>query len=681
LALTPPPAVAQRAMTPVDLLEVPLVGGARLSPDGESALYTLAEANWDENKRVTHIWRLHVESGESRQMTSGENGESSPRWSPDGRWIAFLAKRGDDEVAQIHLLATRGGEAEKLTTHPTAVTRIEWSPDSAEIFFLARDDKSEEEKKREERKDDVFSFGENWRHQHLWKVDLEGRETARVTEGDYSISSYRLSHDGSRIAHHRAPTPLIDDLDDADVWVMDADGAGALRLTDNSLPEAGAELSPDGSTVLFLSASDGSEYYFNNNVFLVPAAGGEPRLLVEDSPIEIVAARWGPGGSIVALGNTGVRSQLFRIDPVGDEMVALTEGDHSLRSWHYDSDLDLHLYSRSDPRDPGELWLLAGDDTTPRQVSHVYAELLEQFRLPRVELLSWKGADGVEVEGLLSYPLDYEPGRRYPLVVQTHGGPRSSDKFSFGRWVSYPQVLTARGWAVLRPNYRGSTGYGDEFLRDMVGHYFRNAHLDVLAGVDHLVELGIADPDRLVKMGWSGGGHMTNKIITVTDRFKAASSGAGAANWVSMYSQSDTRIQRTPWFGGSPWQQGTDIELWWRQSPLSEIWRVTTPTLVLVGANDERVPPPQSIELFRGLRANDVPSKLWMAPREGHGWRELRHELFKINVELEWFEKWALGREYEWAIAPGDEDEEDGDEAEVGAEATAGGVGGDAGAR
>ena len=243
-------------------------------------------------------------------------------------------------------------------------------------------------------------------------------------------------------------------------------------------------------------------------------------------------------------------------------------------------------------------------------------------------------------------------GARVPLVVQTHGGPASSDRFGFGSWSSYTAVLAARGYAVLKPNYRGSTGYGDAFLRDMVGHYFKNAHLDVLAGVDALVARGIADPDRLIKMGWSAGGHMTNKLITFTDRFKAASSGAGAANWVSMYGQSDVRSYRTPWFGGTPWQAGAPIDVYWEQSPLRDVAKVKTPTIFIVGEKDPRVPLAQSLEMHRALKSLGVPTTLYVAPREPHGFVELRHQLTKINVELEWFERWVTKRPYTWETAP-----------------------------
>ena len=278
------------------------------------------------------------------------------------------------------------------------------------------------------------------------------------------------------------------------------------------------------------------------------------------------------------------------------------------------------------------------------------ADLPERFQLARQERLTWKGADGETVEGLLYYPVNYQSGTQYPLIVATHGGPASSDKFGFGHDA---QVYAGKGYAVLKPNYRGSTGYGDAFLREMAKGYFKQAHLDVLAGVDAVIARGVADPAKLVKMGWSAGGHMTNKLITFTDRFKAASSGAGAANWISMYAQSDNREFRTPWFGGTPWQANAPIDLYWDHSPLKYVAQVKTPTLFLVGEADPRVPLPQSVEMFRALRSNGVPTHLYVAPREGHGWTELRHRLFKLQIEMEWFERWVRGQTYQWEEVPG----------------------------
>ncbi len=409
--------------------------------------------------------------------------------------------------------------------------------------------------------------------------------------------------------------------------------------------------------VLFRTGSNEDfETYYNGNLFVVNATGGEPRLLLSDLPHGIDDASWlADGKSIYFTANTGVCRELFAVDVTTEKLTQLTNGDHAVRSWTYVPKASRHVFSIGEPTNPGDVWTLdASREGRPKRTTDVFGYVSKDFVLPRQEAIQWKGADGVTAEGLLFYPLDYQPGQRYPLVVQTHGGPASSDKFGFPRWRDYIPVLAAKGYAVLKPNYRGSTGYGDPFLRDMVGHYYQNAHLDVMAGVDHVIELGIADGERMAKMGWSGGGHMTNKIITHTDRFKAASSGAGAVNWISMYGQSDVRIYRTPWFGGTPWQKNAPIEVYWEHSPLKDIWKVKTPTIVLVGENDVRVPPPQSVELYRALRTNGVPTHLDIAPREPHGWRELRHELFKMNVELDWFEKHALGRAHVWEKAPPD---------------------------
>jgi dipeptidyl aminopeptidase/acylaminoacyl peptidase len=290
----------------------------------------------------------------------------------------------------------------------------------------------------------------------------------------------------------------------------------------------------------------------------------------------------------------------------------------------------------------------------PTRVTNLFDVLERDFSLPRQERIEWVSSDGTTIEGLLFYPIGYDAAKKYPLVVQMHGGPMESDKFGAGPGLvmNYFPVLTASGYAVLRPNYRGSAGYGNAFLRDVVGHYFRNMPLDVLSGVDTLIRRGIADPDRLALMGWSAGGHLANKLISMTPRFKAASSGASVANWTSMYAQTDLRANRTVWFGGTPWQKNAPIAAYWDNSPLKDVAGVTTPTLLLVGENDARVPKEQSIEMFRALRSNGVPTKLWIAPREPHQWGELRHLLFKANIELEWFEKYVMGRVYVWEKAP-----------------------------
>ncbi len=656
VALAPVGAQSPRPMGIVDLLNVPRLADPRLSPDGRDVLYARTEADWKSGKRVTHIWRARVDAGQPVQLTSGADGENSPRWSPDGKTIAFTAKRDDNEFAQIYLMPIDGGEARPLTTHASAVSDIAWTPDGAALYFKAPEAKNAEDKARDRVKDDVYAYDENYKQTHLWKVTVASKAEARITDGDFSVTDYNLSEDGRKIAYLRAPTPLLGSGDESEVWIANADGTSAVQLTKNGVQESNAALSPDDTQVLFISGSNARfETYYNGRLFLVPASGGTARVLVgENESYDVDRATWSNDGkSIYFVANLGVHEELFVVPAAGGKPRQLTNDKHNIGGVSRSG--DRFALTISDSTSAGDVWTMGAGDAAPKQITHVFEYLARDFKLGRQEAIQWKGADGTTVEGIVTYPVDYQAGRKYPLAVMTHGGPQAADKYSIGSMSYEFQVLAGKGYVTLQPNYRGSTGYGDAFLRDMVGHYFQNAHLDVMTGVDELIRRGVADPDRMVKMGWSGGGHMTNKIITFTDRFKAAASGAGAAQWISMYAQSDIRAFRTPWFGGTPWQKNAPIEAYWNNSPLKDVANVKTPTIFFVGERDPRVPMPQSIEMYRALKSNGVPTHLYVAPREPHGWGELRHQLYKLNVEIEWFEKYATKRPFNWEKAPGED--------------------------
>jgi dipeptidyl aminopeptidase/acylaminoacyl peptidase len=644
---------AKRARTFVDALDQPIVSGPQLSPDGKQIVFTIDKADWKANRRIGHIYRINTDGTNQVQLTFGERGESSPRWSPDGKLIAFTTRRDPDANNQIYLLSVDGGEARRLTTHATAPGNVAWAPDGKSLYFLATDAKSPEEKEKDRVQDDVYAFEEtNFKHRHLWTTDLEGK-TTRITTGDFSVSNYDLSVDGRKIAMTRTPSPQLEFLDRGEVWVMDASGANARQLTTNKVPEGNVSISPDGQTVMFTSdANEQFDPYYNDKIFLVPASGGTARVLLPEVPYSIEGGSWSKDGkSIHFTANLGTHNQVMKVDVASKQVSQITKGDHAIGGWSFSDANALHVFTLNTGVRPSEIYTLPAAGGAPKRVTAVFDDDLAKFKLSRQERITWKGADGATIEGLLNYPVDYVAGQKYPLIVMTHGGPASSDRFGFATEI---QVYAAKGYAVLRPNYRGSTGYGDKFLRDMVNGYFKQAHLDVIAGADAVIAMGVADPAKLVKMGWSAGGHMTNKIITFTDRFKVASSGAGAANWISMYAQSDLRDFRTPWFGGTPWQANAPIDLYWNHSPLKDVSKVKTPTIFLVGEQDPRVPMPQSVEMFRALKSNGVPTHLYVAPREGHGWAELRHRLFKLQIEMEWFEKYIHNRAYVWEPAPGD---------------------------
>jgi dipeptidyl aminopeptidase/acylaminoacyl peptidase len=655
-ALASADAQVKKPMTIVGLAEIPRLLDPQLSPDGRFVIYTMTRADWKANRPVGQIYRQAVAGGQPEQLTRGDAGVlPSARWSPDGKSILYLASRGD---LGVQIIVLQAGGPKELTRHVTSVSQASWAPDGSAIYFLASDARTGEERDRDRLRDDVYAFEENFKQRHLWKVTVATGQEQRLTEGAWSVSSYRVSRDGRQILLHRTPTPLVGDGFRSEIWLMDARGGNLRSLTSNAVEELDGDLSPDNSQVLFIAeANQRLEPYYSSALFLIPAAGGTPRQVLSDFPYSIDRAAWTPDGrAILAVVNMGLHSEIFRIDPTARRATALTDGPHSVQFWSLSGEARRMVFQLDEPTRLGDAWTLGFDGGTPTRVTGVYDVLDRDFLLPKQEKVTWKGTDGTAVEGILFYPNGYERGRRYPLVVQLHGGPAESDKFGFGPGVilNYFPVLTAKGYAVLRPNYRGSTGYGDAFLRDVVGNYFRNMHLDVMAGVDALIQQGIADPDRLAVMGWSAGGHLTNKLITFTTRFKAASSTAGAANWTSMFAETDTRANRALWFGGTPWQENAPIDAFWNNSPLKDASRVKTPTLFFAGQDDARVPIVQSIEMYRALVGNGVPTRLLVAPREGHQWGELRHQVFKANAELEWFERHVNARAHTWEATPAD---------------------------
>ncbi len=654
-----PLAQSRKPLTIVSLAEIPRVQDVQLSPDGRFVSYMLARADWKANRQIAHIVRQSTAGGAPLQITNGEAGETTARWSPDGRMLLYLA-RGDSGL-QIFLVSADGGQPRQLTRHATGVYggfAPAWSPDGSTIYFLAADPQSGVERERERLKDDVYAFEEAFRQRHLWTVTTAGGIERRVTTGPFTVLSFRISRDGTRIAQQRAPTPLFADTYRSEVWVSDALGGNPRGATNNSVEELEAELSPDNTSILFLAEANGHlEPYYNSSLFVMSADGGSPRPLLPDFPYAVDHATWSPDGrAVLAVVNMGLHSEVVRIDIATGTPHTLTDGQHSVQFWSLSPKAGRMVFQLDEPTRLGDAWTIGVEGGSLRRVTGVYDALDRDYYLPRQERVTWRAVDGTTVEGLLFYPIGYEPGMRYPMVVQLHGGPEESDKFGYGPGfvVNYVPVLAAKGYAVFRPNYRGSTGYGDVFLRDVVGKYFQNMHLDVMSGVDHLVRLGVADPNRLAVMGWSAGGHLTNKLVTFTNRFKAASSAAGVANWISLFAETDTRAGRAMWFGGMPWGQNAPVETFWNSSPLKEAANVRTPTLLVAGEEDVRVPLPQSIEMLRALRANGVPTRLMIAPREGHQWAELRHQLFKANAELEWFERYVMERPYVFERAPGD---------------------------
>jgi dipeptidyl aminopeptidase/acylaminoacyl peptidase len=644
----------KRPLTFVGLAEVSRLIGPQLSPDGKTVAYFVSTTDWKANRLVFHLWRQQTAGGAPQQLTFTEGGDAPiVRWSPDGSTLLF--GRG----GQFMLLPAEGGEPRALTKHATAVSSPSWSPDGTTVYFTAADPRTSEERDRDRVRDDVYAFDENYKLRQLWKIVVSTGAEAQVTTGQLNVNEYRLSQDGRRIVVQRAPTPSDEDAHRGELWIIDASGENARVLTSNAIEERGIDLSPDNSQALFLAdTNERFEPYYPTAIFVVPTSGGgTPRPLLANFPHSIDQAVWAPDGrSIIAAANMGVHSELFEIDARSGRTRQLTDGRHFVvPGWTIGARAGQIMFQLDEPTRFGDVWTLPlGAASAPTRVTGVFDALERDAALPRQEKVEWKGADGASIEGILFYPIGYEAGRRYPLVVQLHAGPMESDKFGAGPGLllNYFPVLTSKGYAVLRPNYRGSSGYGAAFLRDVNNGYFHQMATDVLAGVDHLVKTGVADPNRLIVMGVSAGGTLTHKLVTMTDRFKAASATAGVANWTSLWGQTDNTAFRATYFGGTPWRKNAPIDQFWANSPIKDVAKVKTPTLLFAGENDVRVPMAQALEMLRALKSHNVPTHLYVGPREGHLWVDPRHLLNKANVELEWFAKYAGGGAYVWEKAP-----------------------------
>jgi dipeptidyl aminopeptidase/acylaminoacyl peptidase len=628
-------AQAKRSMSFVDLLNIPRVGDPQLSPDGRLLTFTLQTTDWPGNRRVYQIWESRADGAGLHKLTSGASAVNA-RWSPDATTIAYLTS------GNVFLMAADGGSMRQLSHHATAMSDIAWHPDGSSLYFLASDPPTDAERARERLRGDVNVLDE-YRQKHLWKIAVADGQETRVTSGPFSVYAFKIGPGGRRIIFSRKPTPLVADNSKIELWSLDPVAGTSVQLTHDNVPEEGGELSPDGTQVLFYSrANDRLEPYYNANLFVMPAAGGTPHALMPSFPYEVQNASWDPDGkSIWMVVNMGVHSELFQVDLATRKPRQVTNGEHAIVPQFWNISGGHQVLMLDEPTRIGEVWTLAPGASTPVRVTGVTDYLDRDFALPRQERIEWKGVDGVTIEGILTYPIDYKAGTRYPLVVQLHGGPEDSDRFGPGTiFLTYQPALAAQGYAMLRPNYRGSSGYGNVSYRDPVGGYFKNSHRDVLAGVDRVIAMGVADPDRLAVTGESAGAHLVNKLITYTTRFKAASSYAGVSDWISLYGQTDTRSGRDLWLGGTLWQKDAPIETYWEQSPLKYVTQARTPTLFFIGEEDPRVPMAQSVEMVRALQAQDVPAELYSFPGEGHTVAKPVHQLFKMNTEMEWFDKY-----------------------------------------
>lgn len=628
-------------LTPAELAALPDLRDPAISPDGRQVVFSSAPFGREQERPVRGIWRS-LDGAPAIPFTAGVADDHSPAWAPDGTRLAFLSDRLERGTYRLYTIAATGGEARPLGAIDGALADPRWSPDGARLAILRTDPVSAEEKKRrEEQRDDAEVVEEDGKLTRLWLVDATTGAHRCLTTGAANVWSYAWSRDGQTLAIVTTPTPEVD-ATIAPTSVSLVPATGGLPRSIATFPVAPADLvfveTPSGPAV----AARANQHRDNpvDSVWLIPttAGSGEPvdALPGHHGNVDWIGAHPTDPGSIVCRIVEGTHARIYRLAFDGEGLDALTPPLH-----HADGSVVAGPACSADGGQMAYIWsdgailpevyrATPGGEPTPLTTTGAAINP----RLCPVEVVHWS-SDGHEIEGLLTYPAGYEAGKRYPLVVEIHGGPSWQwEDSAFANWHDWAQMLATRGYAVLAPNPRGSTGRGAAFQQALQDDVGGGESRDLVAGALAMVERGIADPERLGIGGWSWGGYLTAYTITQTQIFKAAVMGAGLSNMLSDHGSGDIPSANLLYYPGHPYHHP---EVYWQSSALKHITNCITPTLILHGAEDNRVHPAQGAEMFRALKVLGVPTQFVRYPREPHGIKERAHQIDLMTRIIAWY--------------------------------------------
>ena len=653
---------APRNLVVDDFLALKDVSDAQISPEGKWVAYTVRSQELKEDKSTRQIWMVPATGGEAMPLTAKGENSSSPRWSPDGKYLAFLSARGEGAKTQIWTLYLGGGEAQQLTETIQDVESFEWSPSGGRIALVLRDPSPEEieaaqrakEGKKPERraqrpwvidrqqfKEDGVGYLDR-RRTHLYTLEVATKKIAPVTSGDYDDAQPAWSPDGRFLAFTSNRTADADANYNTDIWVVAADnpdkGKNLVQVTTNPGADHSPTWSPDGKWIAYVSQTDAKALdYATQHLAVAPALGGEARVLTQKLDRNVMRPRFAPDGkSLYALIEDDGAQPLVRVSVESGEATRLTPGRASVRGLSMSREGAV-AFTLSDPERPFEAYAWgAGFRGEPRRVSHVNDAFLAQVRLGRVEYAKAKGKDGVEVAGYITYPPAYNSELRYPTILQPHGGPVAQTDAAFN---FTSQLLAANGYIVLQPNYRGSAGYGQPYSQAIFADWGGKDYQDLMTYVDSAVARGIADPERLAVGSWSYGGILTNYCITKTTRFKAAVSGASEVLYIANYGHDEYQRDWNLEFG-VPWKNRA---LWEKLSPFNSVEKVTTPTLFMGGNADWNVPVLNSEQFYQALKVLGRTTELVVYPGEPHGFTKPSHIKDRYERYLAWYAKYLKG--------------------------------------
>jgi dipeptidyl aminopeptidase/acylaminoacyl peptidase len=636
----------RRIPTVDDLLNVQSLGGAQISPDGKWVAYTVTTTDFKQNAYVTHVRLANTQTSRTIQLTRGDKSAGNPQWSPDSEWLAFTSSRVGDKN-QIFALHPDGGEGVQLTKAENAVGGFAWSFDGKSIAFTASDADSKVAKERQEYLGGFEVVRKEYDYSHLWTLDVEDALKAPVagsqrTKGkDFTVGSFAWSPDGRQIVFSATVNPDLIQGGTSDIYLLTLADKSVKKLVAQPGPDNNPSFSPDGKSIVFSSAMGNPKFFSaNSRLAVVSVAGGAPRSITDAFDEQPGFVEWNADGIYFSAAQK-TAAHLFRLDPATGTVTRVSQPDNlMLGSVSFTKDGRAIAFTSPSPTSLTEVFVSPVPHFAPRKLTSM-TDQVKGWTLASREVISWPSKDGTTIEGILIKPADFDPAKKYPLLCVIHGGPTGIDRPTLLDARYYPtDIWAAKGALILKVNYRGSAGYGQQFRQLNVRNLGVGDAWDVISGVDYLIGKGWVDPKRVGSMGWSQGGYISAFLTTSSDRFAAISVGAGISNWATYYYNTDITPFTIQYLDKDP---AIDPEIYAKTSPMTYIKQAKTPTLIQHGEFDKRVPIPNAYELRQGLEDRGVPVEMVVYKGFGHGISKPREMRAVMLHNLGWFNHYIFG--------------------------------------
>jgi dipeptidyl aminopeptidase/acylaminoacyl peptidase len=638
---------AQHNWSPEQCLKLKNISSVLPSPDGGKVLYTVREAvmTEDRSEYINQVWLCHADGSNHMQLTKGDKNSANPGWSPDGKWISFTSAR--DGKTNLYLLPVSGGESEKITDVKTAVGSYKWSADGSRIAFLMQDAAEPKEEKDKKAKNDWYFVDEVVKQNRLFIVWLNKKDTAgkyvqkKITKENYNINAFDFSPDGKTIAYSHGKSPEVNDNIYSDISIVDIETGSIKSIASTGAGETNPQFSPDGKMIAYHCTTDPNDWPGPKHAKIYSVPDGKIwRLKATPDENGSLLGWTADGKNIIWSEANRTLSSIYLLSADGKSVTEWSKGAKDFISGGTLNAAATHIgFTLQNPSQLPEAYISSLNSFSPVKITGINSEHAGK-PLPKTEVVKWKGADGKEIEGLLTYPINYQPGQKVPFILNVHGGPAGvfTQTCVAGNGGAYPIAAFAEmGYAVLRPNPRGSTGYGAGFRMANRSDWGGKDFLDLMAGVDQVIKMGVADETKMGVMGWSYGGFMSSWIVGHTDRFKAASIGAPVVDLSHQNLTDDIEGFLPSYFQGNPWDDWAKYDA---HSPLRFVQNVKTPVMLQHCEGDQRVPISNGIMFYNALRRRNVPVRMLAMPRQGHGPVEPTMVLKTMQTNMEWFEKY-----------------------------------------